>query len=63
VAVVDGSNKVIDFTCMLILQPIPSPFDDVKLEFRGNASAPGSPCTGSGLPGGAAGPLVPVLVR
>jgi hypothetical protein len=63
VAVVDGANKVIDFTCMLILQPIPSPFDDVKLEFRGNASAPGSPCTGSGLPGGAAGPLVPVLVR
>jgi hypothetical protein len=63
VAVVDAGNKVIDFTCMLILQPIPSPFDDVKLEFRGNASAPGSPCTGSGLPGGAAGPLVPVLVR
>lgn len=63
VPVVDGANKVIDFACMLILQPLPSPFDDVKLEFRGNASAAGSPCTGSGLPGGASGPLVPVLVR
>jgi hypothetical protein len=51
---------------MLLLQPIPSPFnkkDVVKLEYVGNASALGSPCTGSGLPGGSAGPLVPVLVR
>jgi Flp pilus assembly protein TadG len=63
VSVVDASNKVVDFACMLILQPIPSPFDDVKLEFRGLASATGSPCTAGGLPGGTAGPLVPVLVR
>jgi hypothetical protein len=35
----------------------------VKLEFRGNAGAVGSPCTTNGLPGGSAGPLVPVLVR
>jgi Flp pilus assembly protein TadG len=52
-----------DFACMLLLQPIPTPFADVQLEYRGNASQAGSPCTGSGLPGGTAGPLVPVLVR
>ena len=63
VAVVDGGNKVIDFACMLMLQPIPSPFADVQLEYLGNASDAGSPCTANGLPGGAAGPLVPVLVR
>jgi len=63
VSIVDAGNKVVDFACMLILQPLPSPFDDVKLEFRGLASDAGSPCTASGLPGGAAGPLVPVLVR
>lgn len=63
VPVVNASSQVIDFACMLMLQPIPSPFDDVKLEYRGNASDPASPCTANGLPGGAAGPLVPVLVR
>jgi Flp pilus assembly protein TadG len=63
VPVVDGGNSVIDFACMLLLQPIPSPFDDVQLEFLGNASDAASPCTANGLPGGAAGPLVPVLVR
>jgi Flp pilus assembly protein TadG len=63
VPVVDALSRVIDFACMLMLQPIPSPFDDVQLEYLGNASDPSSPCTASGLPGGAAGPLVPVLVR
>ncbi|HEX8785823.1 MAG TPA: pilus assembly protein TadG-related protein [Telluria sp.] len=63
VPVVNAGNQVIDFVCMLMLQPIPSPFDDVQLEYRGNASDPASPCTTNGLPGGAAGPLVPVLVR
>jgi hypothetical protein len=68
VPVVDNNinMKVIDFACMLLLQPIPSPFsnsNDVMLEYVGNASSSGSPCTSSGLPGGAAGPLVPVLVR
>lgn len=63
VPVVDGGYNVIDFACMLLLQPIPSPFDDVKLEFLGNASDAASPCTANGLPGGLAGPLVPVLVR
>jgi len=62
VPVVDGANKVVDFACMLMLQPIPSPMADVKLEYLGNASEAGSPCVASGLPGGSAGPLVPVLV-
>lgn len=60
---ITGGASIQDFACMLLLQPIPSPFDDVQLEYLGNASEVGSPCTGSGLPGGAAGPLVPVLVR
>jgi Flp pilus assembly protein TadG len=63
VPVVDGGYNVIDIACMLMLQPIPSPFDDVQLEFLGNASDAASPCTANGLPGGLAGPLVPVLVR
>lgn len=66
VPVVDGANNVIDFSCMLVLQPIPAPFsqdNDVKLEYVGNASERGSPCTSNGLAGGTAGPLVPVLVR
>jgi Flp pilus assembly protein TadG len=63
VPVVNAANQVKDFVCMLILQPLSTPMVDVQLEYRGNASTPGSPCTASGLPGGAAGPLVPVLVR
>jgi hypothetical protein len=62
VPVVNGANKVVDFACMLMLQPIPTPMEDVQLEYLGNASEPGSPCIASGLPGGTAGPLVPVLV-
>lgn len=62
VPVVDGANKVIDFVCMLMLQPMPAPMADVQLEYLGNAADPGSPCIASGLPGGNAGPLVPVLV-
>jgi hypothetical protein len=63
VPVTDSSNKVIDFLCMLMLQPLSIPMADVKLEFIGNASLPTSPCSFSGMPGGAAGPLVPALVR
>lgn len=62
VPVVNAANQVVDFACMLMLQPIPQPMDDVKLEYLGNASEAGSPCVASGLPGGSAGPLVPVLV-
>ena len=63
VPVINGGNQVVDYVCMLMLQPLTIPMSDVKLEFRGNAGAADSPCTTSGLPGGAAGPRVPVLVR
>lgn len=63
VPVAGAGNKVADFACMLLLQPLSNPMVDVQLEYLGNASDPGSPCTANGLPGGAAGPLVPVLVR
>ena len=58
-----SGTSIKDFACMLLLQPIPSPFADIQLEYVGNASDVDSPCTASGLPGGTAGPLVPVLVR
>jgi hypothetical protein len=63
VPVTDATNKVIDFVCMLMLQPLSIPMADVQLEFIGNASNASSPCSFSGMPGGAAGPLVPALVR
>jgi Flp pilus assembly protein TadG len=63
VPVIDGGGHVIDYACMLMLQPLTIPMSDTWLEFRGNAGAAGSPCTTSGLAGGLAGPLVPVLVR
>ncbi|GAB2582388.1 pilus assembly protein TadG-related protein [Ramlibacter solisilvae] len=57
-------GSVADYACMLLLQPLDVGMNrDVQLEFIGNASVPGSPCATSGLPGGVAGPLVPVLVR
>lgn len=63
VPVTDASNKVIDFACMFMLAPLAIPMADTKLEYVGNASLPTSPCSFSGMPGGAAGPLVPALVR
>jgi hypothetical protein len=63
VPVVNGASSVIDYACMLMLQPLSIPLTSVQLEYIGNAGAPGSPCVTSGLPGGAAGPLVPALVR
>lgn len=63
VPVIDNASHVIDFACMLMLQPLSVPMTNVQLEYRGNAGDAGSPCTSSGLPGGMAGPLVPVLVR
>jgi hypothetical protein len=61
--IIDGAGHVIDYACLLMLQPLSIPMSDTWLEFRGNAGAVNSPCTTSGLAGGAAGPLVPVLVR
>jgi hypothetical protein len=63
VPVINPTNNVIDYACMLLLQPLSIPMGDVQLEFIGNPAAAGSPCTTSGIPGGVAGPLVPVLVR
>lgn len=63
VPVINEATNVIDYACMFMLQPLSIPMTDTWLEFRGNAGAAGSPCTTSGLPGGSAGPLVPVLVR
>lgn len=54
---------IIDYACMLMLQPIDTPASTVQLEFIGNASTPGTPCSVAGLPGGATGPRVPALVR
>jgi hypothetical protein len=51
------------WACVLMLHPIGSPGDIVNLEFLGLSSAAGSPCATSGLAGGTAGPLVPVLVH
>jgi Flp pilus assembly protein TadG len=63
VPVTDSGNRVIDFMCMFMLQPLSVPMTDVQLEYIGNASLPTSPCSFSGMPGGVAGPLVPALVR
>lgn len=64
VPVVDGTMKVKNYACMLMLQPLSIPaHSQIQLEYRGLASRPDTPCTTSGLPGGTAGPLVPVLVE
>jgi len=63
VPIVDTADKVDGFACMLILQPLSIPMATIQLEYLGNASEPTSPCSFSGMPGGAAGPLVPALVR
>jgi len=59
---VNSSMQVNDWACMLMLQPLSIPLVPVQLEYLGNASAVGTPCTTAGMPGGS-GPLVPVLVR
>ncbi|HVL76194.1 MAG TPA: Tad domain-containing protein, partial [Noviherbaspirillum sp.] len=48
VPVVNGANQVIDYACMLLLQPLSIPMTNVELEYRGNAGDPGSPCTTNG---------------
>lgn len=63
VPVTDTSSAVVDFACMLMLQPMTIPVGTVDLEYRGKASAVDSPCTTTSLAGGSNGPLVPVLVR
>jgi Flp pilus assembly protein TadG len=63
VPVINGAAQVINYVCMFMLHPLSGPNDPAQLEFRGLAGIPDSPCATSGLPGGSAGPLVPVLVR
>ncbi|GAB3466485.1 pilus assembly protein TadG-related protein [Massilia terrae] len=63
VPVINDAARVIDFVCMFMLAPLTGPNDPSQLEYRGLAGAPDSPCAQGGMPGGAAGPLVPVLVR
>jgi Flp pilus assembly protein TadG len=63
VPVIDGANRVTDYVCMFMLHPLSGPNDPALLEYRGLAGIPDTPCATSGLPGGSAGPLVPVLVR
>jgi Flp pilus assembly protein TadG len=63
VPVINDASQVIDFVCMFMLHPLTGPNDPAQLEYRGLAGIPASPCAPSGMPGGAAGPLVPVLVR
>jgi hypothetical protein len=63
VPVVNGAMQVVDYACMLMLQPLSVPMSSASLEYRGNASDAGSPCVTNGIPGGASGPMVPVLVR
>ncbi|MNR25426.1 hypothetical protein D3C85_1425790 [compost metagenome] len=53
------------FACVLMLQPMPGPGDEVFVEYRGQADVPGNPCATLGLPGagGGVGPKVPALAR
>lgn len=53
---------VLGYACILMLNPISGP-TNVFLEARGLANSATSPCASFGIPGGAAGPLVPVLVQ
>lgn len=59
---------VLGYACMLMLHPMTHHSDplysvDVWLEYRGPSNDPNSPCNTSGVAGGTAGPLVPVLVH
>ncbi|WP_229423796.1 Tad domain-containing protein [Massilia frigida] len=63
VPVINGASQVTDFVCMFMLHPLSGPNDSARLEYRGLAGVAASPCAPGGTPGGAAGPLVPVLVR
>lgn len=63
VPVINDAAQVINFVCMFMLHPLSGPNDPAQLEYRGLASIPETPCAPSGMPGGSAGPLVPVLVR
>lgn len=54
---------IINWACILMLHPIDSPGDIVRMEYRGLSNLTNSPCATFGIPGGTAGPLVAVLVQ
>jgi Flp pilus assembly protein TadG len=59
---------VLGFACMLMLHPMTHTSDPLYsvenwLEYRGPSNDPTSPCNTSGVAGGTAGPMVPVLVH
>jgi Flp pilus assembly protein TadG len=60
-----GSQTVpiVGYACILMLHPIGSPGETVRMEYVGAADDPASPCATSGLAGGSFGPLVPMLVQ
>ncbi|HEX8989583.1 MAG TPA: pilus assembly protein TadG-related protein [Rhodocyclaceae bacterium] len=51
------------WACVMLLHPVDAPTSTVHMEFLGLSTTPGSPCATSGLAGGTAGPMVPVLVQ
>jgi Flp pilus assembly protein TadG len=60
--------EVLGYACVLMLHPMTHSSDplyspEVWLEYLGPANSATSPCSTSGLAGGTAGPLVPVLVH
>jgi hypothetical protein len=56
--------KILSMACVLMLNPMSNGANgDIYLEWRGLASAPGSPCRSAGVAGGTNGPLVPTLVQ
>jgi hypothetical protein len=62
------TQPVLGYACVLMLHPMthwsdPLYSEEAWLEYRGPANSPISPCNTSGLAGGTAGPLVPVLVH
>ena len=63
IPVVSSSSTIIDYVCMLMLQPITKSTVPVQLEYLGNPATGTTPCSVNGLGGGTAGQLIPVLVK
>lgn len=61
-----GTTPILGMACVLMLNPMSNGANgDIYLEYRGLATAAGSPCRSFGIPGGggSSGPLVPTLVQ
>jgi hypothetical protein len=59
------TTNILGWGCVLMLQPIASPNDTIRMEYEGLSSASGSPCASSGVVGSSAsvGPMVPALTQ